>query len=91
MRLLGMHLRRRAQDRRVDAGLRQRFGEIRGDVLDAVFVGDLLRLLRVAARPARRTSTPSIFLMPSRCLMPNAPAPASTTFMCVSATYCFPE
>src|SRR5215475_15428161 len=27
------------------------------------------------------TSTPSMFLMPSRCLMPNAPAPASATLM----------
>src|SRR5262245_44147617 len=27
------------------------------------------------------TSTPSIFLMPSRCLMPNAPAPASATLI----------
>ena len=27
------------------------------------------------------TSTPSMFLMPSRCLMPNAPAPASATLI----------
>src|ERR1700747_1225458 len=27
------------------------------------------------------TSTPSMFLMPSRCLIPNAPAPASATLM----------
>src|SRR6516165_4217421 len=27
------------------------------------------------------TSTPSIFLMPSRCLMPNAPAPARATLI----------
>src|SRR5215472_2626934 len=27
------------------------------------------------------TSTPSMFSMPSRCLMPNAPAPASATLM----------
>src|SRR5215213_31527 len=27
------------------------------------------------------TSTPSMFLMPSRCLMPNAPAPASATLV----------
>src|SRR4051812_11780996 len=27
------------------------------------------------------TSTPSMVLMPSRCLMPNAPAPASATLM----------
>ena len=27
------------------------------------------------------TSTPSIFLMPSRCLMPKAPAPARATLM----------
>ena len=26
------------------------------------------------------TSTPSMFLIPSKCLMPNAPAPASATF-----------
>src|SRR5579863_9241328 len=27
------------------------------------------------------TSTPSIFLMPSRCLIPNAPAPARATLV----------
>src|SRR5215468_5578043 len=30
------------------------------------------------------TSTPSIFLMPSRCLMPNAPAPASATLIALA-------
>src|SRR5689334_14493920 len=30
------------------------------------------------------TSTPSMFLMPSRCLMPNAPAPASATLIALA-------
>src|SRR5262245_54660470 len=30
------------------------------------------------------TSTPSMFLMPSRCLMPNAPAPASATLIALT-------
>src|SRR5664279_6189464 len=39
-------------------------------------------LVGSSLRPTRdTTSTPSMFLMPSRCLMPNAPAPASATLM----------
>src|SRR5450759_1512857 len=32
------------------------------------------------------TSTPSIFLMPSRCLTPNAPAPASATLIVLATS-----
>ena len=39
------------------------------------FVGSSLRPTN------ETTSTPSMFLMPSRCLMPNAPAPASATLI----------
>src|SRR3954454_15444558 len=39
-------------------------------------------LVGSSLRPtSETTSTPSMFLMPSRCLMPNAPAPASATLM----------
>src|SRR5260370_42276738 len=39
-------------------------------------------LVGSSLRPTRdATSTPSMFLMPSRCLMPNAPAPASATLV----------
>src|SRR5262249_35356976 len=39
-------------------------------------------LVGPSLRPTSDTaSTPSMFLMPSRCLMPNAPAPASATLM----------
>src|SRR5450759_295679 len=39
-------------------------------------------LVSSSLRPTRdTTSTPSMFLMPSRCLMPNAPAPASATLI----------
>src|SRR5450756_2821205 len=39
-------------------------------------------LVGSSRRPTRdTTSTPSMFLMPSRCLMPNAPAPASATLI----------
>jgi hypothetical protein len=50
----------------------QAFGQIGCHMLDAVFVGHFLGLVK--ARPIRETtSTPSMFLMPSRCLMPKAP------------------
>src|SRR5476649_2310827 len=39
-------------------------------------------LVASSLRPTNdTTSTPSIFLMPSRCLMPKAPAPASATLI----------
>src|SRR5579863_7859368 len=39
-------------------------------------------LVGSSLRPtSETTSTPSIFLIPSRCLMPNAPAPASATLI----------
>src|SRR5690606_20844913 len=34
------------------------------------------------------TSTPSMFRMPSRCLMPNAPAPARATLMLMFLSSC---
>src|SRR3954464_15948414 len=39
------------------------------------FVGSILRPTKDT------TSTPSMFCIPSRCLMPNAPAPASATLI----------
>src|SRR5690349_25125312 len=42
------------------------------------FVGSSLR------PTSDTTSTPSMFLMPSRCLMPNAPAPASATLIALA-------
>src|SRR6185369_9327003 len=42
------------------------------------FVGSSLR------PTSDTTSTPSMFLMPSRCLIPNAPAPASATLIALA-------
>ncbi len=48
-RLRGVHLRRRGEDDRVEAGLLQRLGKLRRRVADAVFGGRLLRLVEFAA------------------------------------------
>ena len=47
--LLGVHLRRGAENDGVDLLHRQAVGEVGGDVTDAVLVGDLLGLFKVAA------------------------------------------
>jgi hypothetical protein len=46
--LRGMHLRRRAENHRIDVFARERLVEIRGDVLDAEFGGDAAGLLELA-------------------------------------------
>ena len=48
---------------------------------DAVLVARPPRSCRSSRPTSETTSTPSMFLMPSRCLMPKAPAPASATLM----------
>src|SRR5215470_7643406 len=44
-----------------------------------------ISLVGSSRRPTRdTTSTPSMFLIPSRCRMPNAPAPASATLIALA-------
>jgi hypothetical protein len=78
--LAGVHLRGRAQDHRVQLLDGQAVGQVGGDVRDAVFRGDFPGLVQLAA-DQRDHFHIGMFLMPSRCLMPKAPAPASATLM----------
>ena len=73
--LRGVHLRRRAEDHGVDVVAGERLGEVGRDVADAESAATFA--VSASSRPIRETtSTPSMLCSPSRCLMPNAPAPA---------------
>ena len=76
----GMHLRGRGEQHGVEARLLQALGEVARPVRDAELLCDFLR--GVGLPPVSvMTSMPGMFAMASRCLMPNAPCPASPTFM----------
>lgn len=77
--LAGVHLRgvqRITASTSLIARLSARFC---GDVLDSVFIGHFLGFCQVGVLMRETTARPNI-LMPSRCLMPKAPAPARATF-----------
>ena len=80
--LRGMQLRRRREDDGVHVFPRQRFLEVRRHVADAEAPATSCVLSRT--RPTSETTrTPSMRASPSRCLTPNAPAPATPMFSVV--------
>ncbi len=75
-----VQLRRRGQQYRRHTWQRQACGQIGADVLNVEFLRHFAGA--GSSRPTSdTTSMPSILAMASRCLMPNAPAPARHDFM----------